>query len=173
MRSNRKPNLFLTIALVLFCLVLVSVHFASGFYARFSTRSAGNDVARAAGFRVSAEMSPGTEENAYVLQLRNDSEAAVSCTVEICFDEDFPTALLKSVILNGEEKALSAGNSVVFDNVEALAPRAVSEALDLKLEIDPQYDSSASNEPDFLNDRVAGESGTEPFTVRVLFTQLN
>ena len=48
MKGNKRLNLPLTAAGVLFCLVLISLHLTSGIYARYSTRAVGSDASRIA-----------------------------------------------------------------------------------------------------------------------------
>ena len=105
MKENRKPNIFLRVALVLLCLVLLSTHFTAGLYARFTTRSSGKDHGRLASFSVKAEnlvVSDGPivfddAADAPVVsgsfRVSNPGETAVSYSVAIKLgDEDVTSA---------------------------------------------------------------------------------
>lgn len=104
MKENRKPNIFLRVALVLLCLVLLSTHFTAGLYARFTTRTSGKDSGRIAAFSVKAENLVLSDEpivfddaaDAPVVsgsfRVSNPGETAVSYTVKILIDDTDVTA---------------------------------------------------------------------------------
>lgn len=172
MKSNKGPNFFLTAALVLLCLVLISVHFTSGMYARFAVKTAGELETRLAAFQVTADMKPGEEANTYIIQMQNKSETAVACSVEILLKESVPEEYLKSVSLNGQTGTLS-NRSVTFENVEFLAPGAAGQELPLEFVFNDSYHALSANAPDFSNQTTASEDMTVPFTVRVTYTQVD
>ena len=92
--NGYKVNWPMRIAGILLCLVLVSFHFTSGLYARYTTRGEGEDSARVAKFTVDVnsnllqqeqlvtlDIVPG--EKQYKIEIVNNSEVAVECVVKI------------------------------------------------------------------------------------------
>ncbi len=62
MNKQKRPGLFLQIAGVLLCLCLISTHFTTGLYAKYTNRAQGSDAARAAKFNVSATVTEVAKE---------------------------------------------------------------------------------------------------------------
>lgn len=54
MNREKRPGLFLQIAAVLLCLCMISTHFTTGLYAKYTNRATRSDAARAAKLDVSA-----------------------------------------------------------------------------------------------------------------------
>lgn len=74
-----KSNPMLTLAAILLCLVMISTHFTSGLYAKYTARSSTNDNARVASFVIETELdhiSLGTSETP-TLQLGGTDEVNV------------------------------------------------------------------------------------------------
>jgi len=92
MRKRKGMPTVLSVALVLLCLVLVTAHFTTGMYARYTTRSKGDDTGRIASFNVSAtsaQTGPVTigasKEGTYTLTVTNPGETAVRYKAEVKF----------------------------------------------------------------------------------------
>lgn len=149
MRKKSMPTA-LSVALVLLCMVLVTAHFTTGMYARYTTKSRGDDTGRIASFKVSAtsnqtgtpiELTASNKSGEYKLKVTNPGETAVRYKAEVKF--------------------ASADDSAKFDTVEpltgTLAPKGKSEDITLTLN---------------MSESVTGE-GTVPFTVVVTFTQID
>ncbi len=151
MKTKKKIPISLSAAAVLLCLVLVSAHFTSGMYARFTTGASDSGAGRFAAFNVSATAEDGTvviDENGtgeYVVKITNPGEVAVRYKAVLAFDETY------------------AG---LFDSTK----------LDRVLEGELAPGMTAEEELTFSFD-MSGVSttgpGTVPFTVTVTFTQID
>ena len=146
MRKKSMPTT-LSVALVLLCMVLVTAHFTTGMYARYTTKSRGDDTGRIASFKVSAtsdQTGPvtigATKEGTYTLTVTNPGETAVRYKAEVKF--------------------ASADDAAKFGEIApltgTLAPDA-NETKTLTLK---------------MSESVTG-AGTVPFTVVVTFTQID
>ncbi len=137
----------LVVALVLLCLVLVTAHFTTGMYARYTTRSGGNDESRIARFKVSAsdgglvEITPDATSGTYTFTLSNPGEVTVRYKAEVVFD-----------------------NSADADRFTTVSP------MELTGEIAPR--SSVEKSIGFDMSGRTGQ-GEIPFTVVVTFTQVD
>ena len=147
MRKRKGMPTVLSAALVLLCLVLVTAHFTTGMYARYTTRSKGDDSGRVASFNVSAtsgQTGPVTigasKDGTYTLTVKNPGETAVRYKAEVKF--------------------ASADDAAKFDTVDpltgTLAP-GTDETRTLTLT---------------MKDSVTG-TGEVDFTVVVTFTQID
>lgn len=173
MKKKFRLGFFQTAAIVLFCLVLITTHFSSGFVARYTTKSSGTDNARVAAFTVDAELNASTEEaNCYIISIHNNGETAVSCSVEISLKES-QSALIQNVSLNGVTKSFASSGTVVFEKLCALQPGESGNDFQLRMEADSTKISAAANQPDFSNSAVATESAEAPFELRVIYTQID
>lgn len=86
-RNNNKMNIPMLLACVLLCCVMISFHFVSGLYARYSTTSTGEDSARVAKFDVDLNRTsfsntmdisfPDDTLEDISLQINNKSEVAI------------------------------------------------------------------------------------------------
>jgi len=92
MKHKMRVNIPMCLAGVLFCLTLISIHFTSGLYAKYITKTGSEDSARVAQFDVTEECSllskdvvfeirPGTSE--YQIAVNNKSEVAIDYKVSI------------------------------------------------------------------------------------------
>lgn len=93
--SGRPPmrlgSLMIRVALILLCLVMISIHLMSGMYARYTTKGSGGDDARVAKFEVLTEgdakglvltsASIDSASGDYKITITNNSEVAVTYTV--------------------------------------------------------------------------------------------
>lgn len=125
MSQKSKMNIPMLAACILLCLTLFSIHLTSGLYARYVTKSDGNDSARVASFNVDASWG---EENvtivanlqdngSYTFTIKNDSEVDVKYDLVLTFSEAFPDYLKASV---GDKEGTVDGNVVSFENVGTL-----------------------------------------------------
>ena len=180
MRFQSKPNIFLVAAAVLFSLVLVSAHFSSGMYARYTTRASGSDQASLAAFHPKADLTQGDQEGTYSLELDNSgSEVAVACTVRIQLDDSIPEGQVKEIRLQIDDKSFTEentgeeSNSFVFENVGMLAPKD-SKTCTLTVVLDENADTEATDAwTDYDNDSGSVADGDCPFEVHVSFAQVN
>ncbi|MBR4661172.1 MAG: hypothetical protein IKO92_00405 [Clostridia bacterium] len=148
MKKKRIPAA-LGVSLVLLCLVLVTAHFTTGMFARFITKSAGNDAGRIASFSVSAasaqsgpvRITPATDKKgAYEITVFNPGKAAVNFTANVVFDDPD-----------------DAGKFSVTPLTGVLAPGG---------------DFTGNITLD-MNGYAGGGAGDVPFTVVVTFTQID
>lgn len=172
MKSKKRPNFFLCAALVLLCLVLISTHFTSGLYARFTTKASGSDSGRTAFLNVSAELNSGTDENNYTINLMNNGGVAVSYSLEITLTDAAYADMVPSVVLNGETKSFEDGK-VVFEDVGVLAPGAQVNDTTLCLNLNEQFLGNSDSTPDNSNEQTETAQYEAPFTVRARFTQVD
>ena len=147
MRTKKKKTTALSVAAVLFCLVLVTAHFTSGMYARYTTRANDNDRGHMAAFAVKAEpvqvepvsITAGGEAT-YQIKVTNSGEVAVHYVATVNINDEADDVSVKS----GEvlEGYLAPGKNEIRNVVFVLTGT-------------PRGDGSA------------------PFTVTVDFTQIN
>ena len=148
MKRKKKIPASMSAAAILLCLILLSAHYTTGMYARYTTRAAGDDLARAASFQVSADADPSTPvvniehhgSGVYKITVRNDSDVAVRYVAHVTSSDPEANALFKNLVYSGE-----------------LEPHSDSKPVAVKLDME-EYD------------------GTEteiPFDVIVTFTQIN
>ena len=94
MNKQKRPGLFLQIAGVLLCLCMISAHFTTGLYAKYTNRAQGSDAARAAKFKVSITDVTGPENlnedlsGVYTLTVHNESEVAVKFKLDLIFGQE-------------------------------------------------------------------------------------
>ena len=174
MKVLHKRNWALWSAAVLFCLVLISTSMNSGIYARFRTFVAGNDSARVAAFSVDAETTPdSSRENAYTISYKNDSEVSVAYTLEITLQQNAGQVTAVQLYKGSEMKTGHlVENKVTFKDVGSLAPGGSTGELKIAFVTDGSAEGSA-DAPDFDNETVRSAESTIPFTVSVVFTQIN
>lgn len=90
----RLGSLMIRIALILLCLVMISVHMMSGMYAKYTTSGTGSDDARVAKFDVVVTGVPAdsivvyseTAGDVYSIRVENRSEVAVSYDISVKFE---------------------------------------------------------------------------------------
>lgn len=162
MKQTKKPSYALRAACVLLCLVLISVHFSTGLYARYATGAAGADDARLARFHVSAELS-GQADGSYLISMQNRSDTAVRYS--LVFLAEDPEAF-SEVRLGEESRAVGPDGSAVFADLGILAPGAPG-SLTMELTLNPDADGETLPGAllDFSNDSTAVLDDTLPFTV--------
>ena len=170
MKQRKKTGFALGAACVLLCLVLISAHFASGMYAKYIVNTRGGDSARAASFRVRADMTG--EAGVYGLSFTNSSETAVSYSVKV---QPQAPGMFSAISLDGGAAPTPDENgAVTFADVGTLAPGAAGSAA-LTLIVDPTWvdPDAGSDAPDFSNDNTASAEAELPFTVIVTFVQID
>ena len=147
MNKQKRPGLFLQIAGVLLCLCMVSTHFATGLYAKYTNRAQGSDAARAAKFIVSAEIteeakttSGGSETGSGEIEPGEEGELP-GMDLDDTPAEGTDAALTrkyKAVLKNGSEVAVAASIRMIFSkgvDIELLNGNAVDDpAHDIKIE---------------------------------------
>lgn len=97
--SGRPPmrlgSLMIRVALILLCLVMISIHLMSGMYARYTTNGTGSDDARVAKFDVDITGDPvdlvvscteNPQTGTYKITVDNISEVAVRYTISVTTD---------------------------------------------------------------------------------------
>lgn len=91
-RGISSGGVLMRIALVLLCLVMLSVHLMGSLFARYTTAGNGADSARVAAFSVDVNGAPenlninvlsSSESGSYVITIENDSEVAVRYTISV------------------------------------------------------------------------------------------
>lgn len=101
--SGRPPmrlgSLMIRVALILLCLVMISIHLMGGMYAKYTTKGSGGDDARVAKFEVLTEgdakdlvltsASIDSASGDYKIRITNNSEVAVTYTVTASAPEFF------------------------------------------------------------------------------------
>lgn len=99
--NNGRPSgklslggILLRAALLLLCLVLLTVHLMGSLFAKYSTTASGSDSARVARFDVQANCFYDNENDKYTLTITNDSEVTVAYAVSYsCNGEDLPVGV--------------------------------------------------------------------------------
>lgn len=173
MKKERRTPISIIIAFVLFSAVLISSHFVSGMYARYTVNGSGTDQVRVAVFGVEAtadEATPvtitanGTDDNGkvtYTVTVKNTGETSVKYEAAVNFTGD-----------QAEEEAAKFDDSddkLTFTG-ELLPGETVQEAVTLDMS---SYFDSNDKWSTYSNDDISGGSGKAPFTVTVIFTQLD
>ena len=122
--GKTKLNIPMLAALILLLLTMVSTHFTSGLYARYSSTATGTDTARVAAFKVTGtvaavEGKPGEFE----VTVNNESEVTVNYSLEVVLDPHL------SVTIGSDKKQLKADEtSVTFTNTDwKLAPNTTTQ----------------------------------------------
>lgn len=130
--GKTKLNIPMLAALILLLLTMVTTHFTSGLYARYSSYATGSDSARVAKFAVTGSVEPVTGQNGkYEITVDNDSEVAVEYCIDVKIDPHL------SVTIGNETKRLETGNTVVsFTNENwKLAPDTAAEPLEMTIAV--------------------------------------
>ena len=88
-RNNLRKSPVTLIAAILVCLAFVSIFFTSMVYARYSVRASGEDLTKAASFKVSAVSGENSftlndgESHIYNITITNSGETAVSYEAKV------------------------------------------------------------------------------------------
>lgn len=124
MNKQKRPGLFLQIAGVLLCLCMISAHFTTGLYAKYTNRAQGSDAARAAKFIVSAtvtevakETTIGEEAELPPDEFPDDPEepgTPVEDEPVTPVDDDPFTRKYEVVLTNSSEVAVAASIKMIF-----------------------------------------------------------
>ena len=124
--SKMKLNIPMLAALILLLLTMVTTHYTSGLYARYSSTAYGADTARVAAFDVSFEMA-SNEDDTYTITVSNDSEVSVKYSINVTMDKHL------SATIGNEEKTIEGdASTVTFENADwTLVPETEAEPLTL------------------------------------------
>ncbi len=137
----------MSLAAVLLCLILLSAHYTTGMYARYTTRAYGNDKAREASFQVSAEgqTSPveiGTDgKGTFSVTIHNDSDVAVRYVAKVVSSDSKADEVLQNITIPSD----------------VLQPHTVSAPVEIHMDM-MNYDGNLTD---------------IPFDVIVTFTQID
>ena len=153
-KQNRRPSrkiglggILLRAALILLCLVLLTVHLMGSLYARYISRGEGSDNARVAEFDVDVAFDDGTDQvdatmtynettQTYEIVVTNRSEVAISYDIYVrnitVSQGDGNGISLK--LDDGATKAFAS--EVVFMNAGAMAPGNASNSHNLNFAVD-------------------------------------
>lgn len=93
--GNRKINIPMCLAFILFVLTLITTHLTSGLFARYTVTASGSDSARVAKFDVTGSLDQTevtvdcnqTKSGTYVITVNNQSEVAVDYIIYVKLDE--------------------------------------------------------------------------------------
>lgn len=134
-RSSRRigvGGILLRVALVLLCLVLLSVYLMKGLYARYQTTGSGSDSARVAKFDVVVSGMPSDtiqvicnnyngDTGVYTFTVTNNSEVAVEYDAKLTYTHDVDYIKAK---IDGTAVGWLDTSTQGFPNVGVLAPGA-------------------------------------------------
>lgn len=131
--GNRKVNIPMCLAFILFVLTLISMHLTSGLYARYTATSTGSDGARVAKFDVKGTVSENVEidcksnnSGEYVITVVNDSEVAITYDIDLVFKKNL-NANKVSVTIDGKGGIWGNTSTLSFKSVGVLAPETQTE----------------------------------------------
>jgi hypothetical protein len=167
MKRKNRISKILRVAGVLLCLVMVTSYFSSGMLARYVTRANGDDTARIAALKVSAETVEKTDAataftRTYEVTLKNDSDVAVRYEASPVLE--LPKGAKGDAAITGDE----VDNGVFSGSLAPHTEEKVTLTLDLTgLELGA--DAFAT----FDNNDISGWAGELSFTVTVVFTQID
>ena len=181
MNKKNRPNRLLGAAALLLCLCMISAHFTTGLYARYTTRASGSDSARVAKFSVqivSATEEVAPDENGqatYNVTVSNLSEVAVSCLVELEFAKTLTAdAATYAVGTNVATKITPAGNKV--GGHLNMAPGEKDVVLTFVVTFDKASLAKTLNIVNTstdANDNISTATGSIDFTAKATFTQID
>ena len=103
-KLHKKGNVMMSLASMLFVTVFVSTCMLAGLLAKYTATSEGQDGARVAGFSVNVENITAEDDSkmdlgstkplaVYAMKITNQSEVAVSYSVELQLKKDLPTGI--------------------------------------------------------------------------------
>ena len=170
MKRKNRVSKILSVAGVLLCLVMVTSYFSSGMLARYVTRANGDDTARIAALKVSAETVEKTDAataftRTYEVTLKNDSDVAVRYEASPVLE--LPEGTNEAPKITVDDEALAA-DGVLSGELAPGGNKQVTLTLDLTgLELGA--DAFAT----FDNNDISGWAGKLSFTVTVVFTQID
>lgn len=158
--SKTKLNIPMFAALILLLLTMVTTHYTSGLYARYSSTAYGADTARVAAFDVSFVLTKN-EDDTYALTVSNDSEVSVKYSIIVEMDPHL------SVAIGDDVKTIEGSETfVTFENASwTLTPETEAEPLTLTFAVadwsgltDPDQDEGSFTEVELgFKVRVAAE----------------
>lgn len=127
--GNRKVNIPMCAAFILFVLTLISMHLTSGLFARYTATSTGSDGARVAKFEVLAsggddvtmDCTMGTNPGEYTITVTNNSEVAVKYSATVVFDQVIPGTAL-TVTMDDKYSTSGDSKSLTFSDMGSMGP---------------------------------------------------
>ena len=182
MNKEHRPNRVLGAAAILLCLCLISAHFTTGLYARYTTRASGSDSARVAKFSVqivSATEKVAPNENGeatYEVTVSNLSEVAVSCLVELEFARTIKvTEATYAVGTNTATGTSGSADNIVGGHLN-MAPGEKNVVLTFVVTFDKASLAKTLNIVNTstdANDNISTATGSIDFTAKATFTQID
>lgn len=158
--KKASKGIFVDVAVLIVCLAIATSCLASGMFAKFVSKSNGNDLARVASFNVNATMNEDsageeTSTRSYTINMSNKSESAVRYTVKLTF-RDSVKDVVSAKLGDKSVNVSSDGTTFVWENAGTIPANTPSVSVPLVLEI------------------AASASGGEyDFDVSVSFEQVN
>ena len=202
MKKEHRPNRVLMAAGILLSLCMISAHFTTGLYARYTTRASAGDAATVAGLSIvlDSAVGPTTLEadmkGDYVITVSNASEVAVCCSeLKLDFEKTkVVSAEVKSVAVapkqEGDDPTVIAGTDEIVTVGENAITISKTKGYNMKpgdsliitveVKLDPasaMENSQLAINPDYSttyqNDDMSQAAGKVTFSVRTTFTQID
>ena len=173
MKAKRRTPVSVVLAAAVLCLVLISAHFASGMFARYTVKSGGDGKGSVASFSVSAQ--EPTENPVVIINNGTDDAGKAEYTVKIKNSGDTAVRYEACVTFTGEK---ATENAEMFDESDDKLTFTGDLAPSEEAEETITFDMSAYFETNdkyntFSNDDMSGSSGEAPCDVAVTFTQID
>lgn len=169
MKTKRRTPVSVVLAVVVLVLVLVSAHFASGMFARYTVNAAADEDFRVAAFSVAAE--PSTENPVTIINNGTDDSGRAEYTVKLKNSGETAVRYKATVIFDNAEDAAKFDDDLTFTG--DLAPGEEAEET-ITLDMSAYFASEHNDKyATFRNDDMSGSKGEAPFDVAVTFTQID
>ena len=180
-------TVFLVGAGILLCLCMISAHLTTGLYARYTTRASGSDAARAAKFKVEAEVTEVVPDNpptgtdasltrSYHAKLVNNSEVAVRASIKMVFDKD---VIIKSGKI-GNTTIDPDKNIIVFNGTFDIAAGATRDDIDFTITFDEASAFTVESITNYMdptadaaNENLSVATLRLPYNAIITFTQID
>lgn len=160
-KGSQKVNIPMAAALILLSLTMISIHWSSGLYARYSSSTTYSDSARVARFQVSGTAGEDItvkcrdqEPGKYAITIESKSEVAVEYALKVVFEEAISAEDLE-VKLDDQEGAWSDDRkTLTYSNLGTMEPNADPRTHDLSFKVlDWTYvTAGADNTPEVQKD---------------------
>lgn len=129
--NGRKHNIPMCAALVLLLLTMITTHLTSGLYARYTSTASSQDSARVAKFDVSCEVKENKNngtENEFTVTVTNQSDVAVTYTLEVVSDPELDVTIDKAKLTADRQWTLAIdGEGAVKTHTMTLALKDVTD----------------------------------------------
>ena len=174
MNSKRRVPIPMIAAVLLLCLVMISIHMTSGMFARYSVSANDEYTVQVAEFSVSAEadedqpvliVTDGTDDSGkaqYAVKVKNPGETAVHYVAVLNFTGDEAD--------DNTEKFDNSNEQLTFSG--DLDPDSEQDH-QIDMDMSAYFSSLDDKYSTFSNDDISGESGQAPFELTVTFTQID